>query len=151
MYGYGSQQLTIYMGDRLKTYLAARYSRWQEMRQVAERLEAMGHMITSRWVQGQHQCNDDQLLNSPEWAIKIANDDLEDLWKADQLILFTDPIRTATRGGKQVELGYAMALGLKIYIVGEPENVFQHLPHLTQVANVHFLYALLEPGYALPS
>lgn len=133
----------------MKIYLAARYSRYQEMGQVAERLEAMGHVVTSRWVQGAHQCNDDQLMNSAAWAIQIATDDIEDLFEADTLVLFTDPLRTATRGGKQVELGMAYILAHRIYIVGEPENVFQHLPSMTRIANVHLLYAILEPDYAM--
>lgn len=135
----------------MKIYLAARYSRWQEMRTVAQRLTAMGHLVTSRWVQGTHQCNDDQLLNSEAWAIQIANDDLEDLDQSDTLVLFTDPLRTATRGGKQFEAGYAFHKGLKLYLVGTPEHVFQHRPEWIRVATVHFLYALLESDYALPS
>jgi len=125
-------------------YLAARYSRHPEMQEVARRLAELGHTVTSRWVQGNHQVNDDQLLNDPDRARTFAQEDVQDLLKADTFVLFTDPIRTATRGGKQVEFG--MALGdpdMAIIIVGPPENVFQHLPDIEQVPDAEALYRLL--------
>lgn len=36
----------------VKIYLAARYSRHPEMRVVRDRLEASGHKVVSRWIEG---------------------------------------------------------------------------------------------------
>ena len=36
----------------MKVYLAARYGRRLEMLEVAKRLEATGHEVTSRWIRG---------------------------------------------------------------------------------------------------
>jgi nucleoside 2-deoxyribosyltransferase len=127
----------------MKVYLAARYSRYPEMQGVAAILEGAGHTVTSRWVKGDHQCNDDQLANTPGWALKIAIDDVFDLTDADCLVLFTDPLRTPTRGGKQVELGMALALGKRVIIVGQPENVFQYLPRCEREADLYGLYERL--------
>jgi hypothetical protein len=130
-------------------YLAARYSRHPEMQEVARRLTALGHTVTSRWIWGNHQCNDDELLNEPSRARELAREDLFDLTIANIFVLFTDPVRTATRGGKQVELGYAFGLQyngdeMRVIIVGQPENVFQLLPDVEQVPDVEALYGLLE-------
>ena len=125
-------------------YLAARYSRQKEMLGVAHRLCEMGHAVTSRWVLGDHLCNDDTLLDKPEIGRKFATEDLEDLVRADTFVIFTDPIRTPSRGGKQVELGWAMAEGKRIIRVGPPENVFQVLYRVESVQNAEELYAKLR-------
>lgn len=130
----------------MRIYLAARYSRHTEMHGVATKLEALGHSITSRWTLGNHQCNDDQLTLQPEIGVRFAQEDIEDIAQADTLVLFTDPVRTPTRGGKQVELGIALATRMRVIIVGLPENVFQLLPQVEHVLNVEALYELLAPN-----
>jgi len=130
-------------------YLAARYSRHPEMQEVARRLAELGHTVTSRWVQGNHQVNDDQLLHEPSRAQTFAEEDLQDLMAANTFVLFTDPVRTATRGGKQVELGYALCLShiepdqMRVIVVGPPENVFQCLLGVERVPDAKALYRLL--------
>jgi hypothetical protein len=39
----------------MRIYLAARYDRRHEMRDVARRLRAAGHAITSIWIEGLHE------------------------------------------------------------------------------------------------
>ena len=39
----------------MKVYLAARYGRHPEMRKVRGDLEALGHSVTSRWINGTHE------------------------------------------------------------------------------------------------
>ena len=124
-------------------YLAARYSRQKEMLDVAHRLCEMGHAVTSRWVLGDHLCNDEILLDNPEVGRRFATEDIADIRRADTFVIFTDPIRTPTRGGKQVELGWAIAHGKRIIRVGPPENVFQTLISIDYVSNTDTLYTLL--------
>jgi nucleoside 2-deoxyribosyltransferase len=115
----------------MKVYLAARYSRMEEMRVHAERLKASGIEVTSRWILGLHDKAPPALC---------ASDDIEDIRSADAVVVFADDPGHITgrpsRGGKHVEFGLALGLGKPIYLVGRPENVFQHLPQVVCVKDV---------------
>lgn len=127
-------------------YLAARFGRADELREYAEKLTALGHGVTSRWLYGSHGIvgpngevspHGDAGTNSPEYARKraaFALEDLDDLDAANSLIAFTeaDDCPGGSRGGRHVELGYAIAECKNIYIVGPRENVFCWLPRVQQ-------------------
>lgn len=123
----------------MRIYLAARYSRREELLGYRTDLEAAGHLVTSRWLAGAHQW--DPLaagIESPETAmetipieaVRFATDDVEDVAAAELLIAFTERPRAnlASRGGRHVELGLALAWGKPVVIVGPRENVFCTLP-----------------------
>ena len=55
---------------------------------------------------------------------RCADEDLEDVARADLLMLFADPPKSVLRGGKFVELGYALAKCSCVWIIGRAENVF---------------------------
>jgi len=110
----------------MKVYLAARYSRREEMIEHAVKLEMAGHLVTSTWLRGHNKAwtgeTDDQ------WA-KFALTDIIDVERSEVVISFTHPRGTLTTGGgRHVEFGYAYAKGKKLVIIGERENVFHHLP-----------------------
>jgi len=132
----------------MNVYLASRYSRRLELCGYRDQLQRMGHTVTSRWLNGSHQIsrdgvpiNDDgeALIEStrltPEAAAlreQFALDDLEDIERADVLIAFSElPRSTASRGGRHVEFGYALAINRIIWVVGTPENLFHYLPHVS--------------------
>ena len=125
----------------MRIYLAARYSRREELNDYKADLEAMGHVVTSRWLSGEHKWdgegvehseNDDMLTVPPEIAQRFAMDDLEDIDVADALIAFTEVARTGpARGGRHVELGYALGRDLIVFAVGPVENVFVAHPSVT--------------------
>jgi len=129
-------------------YLAARYSRRLELCDYRNELQLMGYTVTSRWLDGSHQIsrdgvpiNDDgeALIESPRLTPEAAAlreqfalDDLEDIERADVLIAFAEsPRSTASRGGRHVEFGYALAINRIIWVVGSPENLFHYLPHVS--------------------
>jgi nucleoside 2-deoxyribosyltransferase len=56
-------------------------------------------------------------------AFSLASEDLQDLNRADALVLFTPAGR---RGGCEVEFGIALALGKTLFIIGEPVNLFHY-------------------------
>lgn len=142
----------------MRVYLAARYSRREELLGVRDVIEALGGIVTSRWLDGDHQIDDqgtpigedgaalvegeelrsgetfsehDRSARAAELRAKFAADDLEDVLAADTLIAFTEPPRsTASRGGRHVELGIALASGKRILVVGPRENVFCSLPQV---------------------
>ncbi|MHB1762642.1 MAG: hypothetical protein ACYCS4_07885 [Acidimicrobiales bacterium] len=126
-------------------YLAARYSRREELCRYKTDLEAAGYQVPARWLLGEHQVHGLEAARAveadgpvpAEQAVLFAEDDIEDLLGADIIVNFTEAPRSgATRGGRHVELG--VALGLKrvgagrhdIYVVGPLENVFHALPEI---------------------
>lgn len=112
-------------------YLAARYSRLREMQECRKDLENLGHKVTSRWIDGNHQIDDAGLSASANEAerIRFAEEDRDDLMAADCVISFTEQPRSSnTRGGRHVEFGIALALMKRVVVVGHRENVFHCLP-----------------------
>jgi len=116
-----------------KIYLAARYSLHPELQEYARQLSYDGHTITSRWIWGSHQIDDSNLADAndvPE-KIKFALEDREDLEMADTILSFTEPPRSsASRGGRHVEYGMALALNKQCMVVGPRENIFHWLPEV---------------------
>lgn len=121
----------------MKIYLAARYSRHDEMRGVRDVLNAMGHEVTSRWIDCHADVTGDftssftpEFLNAhPSECGRIAAHDIEDLDAADMVISFTSP-DGGGKGGRHVEFGYGLALGKRMVLVGPREHVFHTLPQV---------------------
>jgi len=108
----------------MKIYVAGSWLRRKELAKKAQRLEDEGIQVTSRWLSSH---GDDLPL------VQAAKEDLEDIRKADGLLLFTqDKKHGYTTGGRFVELGYAYAKKKTIVIVGPRENVFCHLDYIHQ-------------------
>lgn len=101
---------------RLKFYLAGSFDRRDELRGYAERLEAHGHEITSRWL--------DPTFTDSRDLEQNAFADLHDIEDCHWMLQFTG---SGTSGGRHVELGIALALHKQIEIIGPKENVFHHL------------------------
>lgn len=115
----------------MKIYLAARYSRHPEMQEYRDRLEASGHTVTSRWINGGHQISDEGMSEQSPAVERerFATEDYSDLIAADLVVSFTEPPRsTNSRGGRHVEFGIALGLGRTNIVIGPRENVFHCLP-----------------------
>lgn len=125
----------------MKIYLASRYSRRYELIGVRAVLEKLGHSVTSRWLNGDHQISDTGLgptsrLGDDAERIRFACEDWEDVLAADWVISFTEEPRAInSRGGRHVEFGAAMALNKRCIIVGPRENVFHCLPAVEWAPN----------------
>lgn len=130
----------------MKVYLAARYSRREELVTYRDDLNQLGKTIpgmylkaTSRWLNGSHQAeeigpNGQRSIprNGHTYGLarRFATEDLEDIDAADVVVCFTEehiPGANTGRGGRHVEFGYALAKGKRIIIVGPIENVFYSL------------------------
>lgn len=90
----------------MRIYLAARYSRRLELCGYRDLLAALGHEVTSRWLNGEHQISDhgvpigeqgealvegDAGGNSPEAAAmraRFAHEDFRDVLTSELLIAF---------------------------------------------------------------
>lgn len=117
-----------------KVYLAARYSRHDEMQGVRDVLAVLqGIETTSRWI----VCHTDvvgdftasftvEFLNAhPEKCAPLGQHDVDDLRAADTVISFTSG--GGGKGGRHVEFGMAAALGKRLIVIGPREHVFHTL------------------------
>lgn len=108
----------------MKIYLAARFSRLDEMRKYADELKEDGHEITSSWNYG-----GEEGLTFTDIALL----DVKDVLSADAVVSFTEPYGSSNvGGGRHVELGIAIATKKKLFIVGEREQVFHWWPTIVQ-------------------
>jgi nucleoside 2-deoxyribosyltransferase len=122
----------------LKIYLAHNFAARDTLRSlIVPFLEQEGHEVTSRWITGDlvtYECN----------AELAAVHDLEDIERADTLILFTDQYGNKPGKGKFIELGYAIRAGKRIILVGDDLEscVFYHLPTIRKVRTIEVAIAL---------
>lgn len=108
----------------MKFYLAAMYSRRDELREHARQLRAMGHIVTSGWLRERDDLSGD-LVDSPAIYRDRAERDLNDIRMSEALIYFTeDPNVGIKRGGRHFEAGFAVGIGKSLYIIGPRENIF---------------------------
>lgn len=130
----------------MKVYLAARYSRRNQMRDLAAELKQMGYAITSRWLETDwvNRPNDSSAA-PPEYREKYAVVDMEDVAAADVVISFTEAPGDGSRGGRHVEFGLAVAWGKRLIVVGYRENLFHHLPAVEFFASQWDLLRALQP------
>lgn len=133
------------MASPWRAYLAARYSRRDEMRGYAEQLADLGlATVEAAWLSGEHDWGGS--TSTPEElaaAQRYALDDMRDLARAHLVLVFTEGPDPAgrNRGGRHVEYGLALAGHLSrpatkyVLVVGPAENVFHTLPQVPRVAD----------------
>ena len=119
----------------MKIYLAARYSRIDEINEYANQLRKAGHDVDARWLLGNHQIHEgvDKVegatVSVPMEGQTFALDDVADLQDAEVVISFTETPRSGhSRGGRHVEFGMALAWGKRLIVIGPRENVFHTMP-----------------------
>lgn len=111
----------------MTVYLAARYSRREELCIYADELRSIGHEVTSRWLDGNHEQADESDPTNEDlrhWAVE----DIDDIDRAGWVICFTGGEKST---GRNIEFGYALGRGAGhqlLGIVGPRESVFHHLP-----------------------
>lgn len=111
-------------------YLAGQYSRREELCGYRAELEATGHTVTSRWLNGDHAADDGSL--SDDLAEQCAVIDFDDVQNAAICIVFLAPPEARyMRGGHLVEFGIALGLNRYVIAIGNQENIFTRLPWVT--------------------
>jgi len=124
-------------------YIAAQYSRKNEMSALVSLLRDHNIHVTSRWLQETLFPTVTLAELSPAYWTSTAVIDLEDIDKSDTIVFFSeDPLVGTPRGGRHVEFGYALAKGKRIVVIGNPENIFHFLPQIVHYSTLqHFLEA----------
>jgi hypothetical protein len=137
------------MSTTQKIYLAARYSRNDEMRGVRDVLTAMGYEITSRWID-QHNgkletsYTPEKLNTDPDECAVLGQHDVADLAAADTVISFTST-NGGGKGGRHVEHGLALGMGKRVIVCGPRENIFHTLPEIEHYPSWRSLVIALAP------
>ena len=135
----------------LRIYIAARITRRHEAHALGRQLQALGHVITSRWMRP----DADHLApcgESEEAAYldrqRFALDDVADLTHSDCVILLGEAPRNTSRGGRLVEFGIAVGFGCRLMVIGYRETVFQCLPQVEFYPHKAALIARLKNDLA---
>jgi hypothetical protein len=150
----------------VRTYLAARYSRREELCRYREQLRSIGYNVQARWLDGGHQLSTDGTpigdrgeklvegahgdllteIRAASLRMKFATDDFDDVLAAKLVISFTEPPRSNhSRGGRHVEFGIALANRARVCIVGHRENIFHWLPGVVFYPRWEDLLSDLKP------
>ena len=117
----------------MQIYLAARYSRRIELCEYRKTLLLMGHAVQARWLDGNHQLDNDESTDVTAAILrgKFADDDFQDCTQAEMIISFTEEPRSGhSRGGRHVEFGIGLAKGAVMVAIGHRENIFHWLPQV---------------------
>jgi nucleoside 2-deoxyribosyltransferase len=121
----------------VKIYLAAPYSRKDDMNVYAQELRDAGFTVTSRWLDENHPPSVQMTDLTPKEHRQFARRDIHDVQSADAMVFFTDPTKTILRAGRHVEFGIILGLNCisdkvrSILVVGlEHENLFHYSPYV---------------------
>jgi len=108
----------------MKVYIASFFDTRNRIRPYADELWKRGHEVVSTWL---NETSRPEGMTTDEFWKKLAIKDLAEINAADLLIL--DTIDVTPRGGREVELGFALGRfqGKSIYMVGPVRNVFHML------------------------
>lgn len=117
----------------MNIYLAASYHRRLELLGYWEQLGAVGHRVTSTWVDGHHE-KPGEVVDSgvrysapDEDVAKWAAEGVHDVLRSGCIISFTG---SGGRGGRHVEFGIGLAIEARLIVVGPREHVFHYLPQV---------------------
>lgn len=111
----------------MKIYVGAWTKDQEKARNLRSILEILDHEVTATWID---RINPEAKYSSSDYAFG-AERDISDLKRSEAIICITG--NSSPSGGKHFETGYAMALGLKVYIYGPRENVFHYHSKVVQL------------------
>lgn len=108
----------------MKVYLASFFNTRSRLLPIRTRLQEMGYEVTSTWLDEPEGSTDKPSLEASQ---AFAHRDLTQI--ADSNLLILDTFDETLRGGREVEYGFAMALGIPTVVVGPRRNVFHFLTY----------------------
>jgi hypothetical protein len=130
----------------MKIALGAAYHRKAEVRELAAKISRIGHTVLCRWID-----EPDRQAPNRKALIEWANLDLDDIRQCHYFIRLTDdlsdplvPSALAT-GGRFVEMGYALALGKTVVVLGGVQSIYDNLENVRRVRNETVLLRMLSP------
>lgn len=131
----------------MRVYLAASFSRREEMRQVRKELRDLGVDVQARWLDESQPPAQER----EKWLRENACIDRVDVLAADLLVRFTDDLATKfvpshlATGSRFVEMGMALSRGIPVVVVGGNQCLFDRLPGIVHLKNTQELMRYLAP------
>ena len=114
--------------DMNTVYLAGSWHRKEELRPYADLFRRYGIDVLSRWLYEPASATSKINDLPQDYLEEAALRDIEDVYHADVLVLFSNGYDSAAvGGGRFFEAGLAFAQSKPIITVGEPEMIFQKL------------------------
>lgn len=126
----------------MKLYIASHSQ--NDARLLKADLELRGHVVTSRWITADAKFGHGVEAYSDSERRSLATMDEDDVRASDGLILIAETEGRTVPGGKHVETGMAIALGLPVFVIGRPENLFHWHPRVTLVQSPAELLLALD-------
>ena len=120
----------------MRIYLASRYSNKLFLRGVRDKLSAMGHCISSAWLDEEEPPNIQVEDVDPAVLVDYALQDMADIRRCVAFVHFQNQNRPNIRGGALVEFGMAWSKGKNMILVGDRVNIFDFLPAVTHFPTV---------------
>lgn len=125
----------------IKIYLASAFDQRWWVRIAESMLEAEGFEVLSTW-----QWIDEGAEATPDQERAWAEVNLEAIHHADLVVLF---VYGHSAGGRWTEMGFALAEGKPVLVVGETDNVFCRLPQVQVVSEREWGPELLALAHRL--
>lgn len=120
----------------MKVAIGASYNRKHDMRAVADELKLLGVNVVSRWLE-----EPESAPSNGGYLRDRAHIDLADVRDCDYFVRFVSATNT---GGHLVEMGYALALGKTVIVVGGKQNIYDHLLCIRHARNLDDLKRLVS-------
>ena|ERR1022692_90044 len=115
----------------MKFYLAAGFSRKNEIADRCLQLNIRGISTTSSWPWEDAPPETTLTSITDEYLETHGLKDIAEIDAADGIILFTqEPTEPFVRGGRMHEFGYAHGKGKRLIVCGPRENIFHYLPQV---------------------
>lgn len=121
--------MNIDIQRKMKVYIAASYTRYEEAKKLGEKLEEKEFEVISNWHSIDRPTKPD--YNSATQAIR-------DIFEVEHCDLFIELIGDkGSQGGRHCELGMALAWNKKVLLIGEIDGcIFENLPWLPRMKNI---------------
>lgn len=129
----------------MSVYISARYGRHAEAHEIATMLQDHGQTVCSTWcLEPENPCDGLPCDPASVEHRSLARMDLDEIDEAIVFVALSEsPESPHGRGGRHVEVGYAIARGLTVIVIGPAENLFHALPQVVHVEDPRDLIELI--------
>jgi nucleoside 2-deoxyribosyltransferase len=110
----------------LRVFVSGPFEEQQLAREWRNFLQDQGYQVQSGWLDEPAVAAEDL---TDEHKGLLATRDLDDLDDCDVLVAINpESYRRGGTGGRHVELGYALALGKPVFVIGVKSNIYHSYP-----------------------
>ena len=124
----------------MKVYLASKFALKDRVIEISDYLKSHGIKITYEWwfdnIKG-IPVTDKEWYNHPS-VIEVSNKDFNGVDEADIVVLVSDDTTPLSFNGANVEIGYALAKGKQVYILGKVDRnaLYSRVVFCSSIANL---------------